>query len=86
MMNYDVWTLEVTDRQTFIQFVEKLRADLLTNPDGWENNQLDRFLEALGSYAKDIQGVYDNTGQDVKADEPSWQNFANLLKGAAIYE
>ena len=44
------------------------------------------FLEALSSYANDIQGYYDNTKQNVNADEPNWQTFADIFKGATLYE
>lgn len=44
------------------------------------------FLEALGRYAEDIQGYYDNNKQSISADVPSWQTFANMLKGATLYE
>jgi hypothetical protein len=77
---------KVTDRQTFIKFVELLRQDLLDNPEKWGNNRLDNFLEAIGSYTNDIQGYYDNKQQKVNADNPDWQTFADIFKGASIYE
>lgn len=76
----------VTDRQSFITFIERLREDLLSNPESWENKTLDDFLEALGRYAGDIQGYYDNTNQNVNAGTPSWQTFANIFKGTTMYE
>lgn len=78
--------LKVTDRQSFIQFIDLLRQDFLNNPEGWENKNLQDFLEAIGSYAKDIQGYYDNMKQVVNVDEPNWQTFADIFKGAKIYE
>ena len=77
---------KVTDRQTFIKFLDLLRKDYLTNPDSWENKTLPDFLEALSAYAEDIQGYYDNMKQDVNADQPNWQTFADIFKGAKIYE
>lgn len=79
--------LEVNTRIEFIQFVEKLRLSFLNEPEKWENKNLDDFLEALARYAEDnIQGYYDYTEQIVNADEPSWKVFADILKGASIYE
>lgn len=75
---------EVTDRKSFIKFVELLRNDLLN--DKWENNNLSDYLEAISSYSEDIQGFYDNTGQKVNADIPSWKVFADILIGASMYE
>mgnify|MGYP001428781202 FL=1 len=77
---------KVTDRQTFIKFLDLLRQDYLTNPESWENKTLPDFLGALSAYAEDIQGYYDNMKQDVNADQPNWQTFADIFKGATIYE
>ena len=77
---------KVTDRQTFIKFLDLLRQDYLTNLESWENKTLPDFLEALSAYAEDIQGYYDNMKQDVNVDQPNWQIFADIFKGATIYE
>jgi hypothetical protein len=37
-------------------------------------------------YTEDIQGYYDNTKQNVNADQPDWQTFADIFRGASIYE
>jgi hypothetical protein len=76
----------VNDRQSFINFIDLLRQDLLDNPSSWENKTLEDFLEALSSYTRDIQSYYDNMKQNVNADEPNWQTFSDLFKGASIYE
>ena len=77
---------KVTDRQTFIKFLDLLRQDYVNNPDSWENKTLPEFLEALSAYTEDIQGYYDNIKQNVNADQPNWQTFADIFKGATIYE
>ncbi len=78
--------IKVTVRQTFIEFLELLRQDFLDNPDEWENKNLDDFLEAMSRYVGDIQGYYDNTKQNINADEGSWKVFADIFHGAKIYE
>jgi len=85
-MNYQLSNFKVTDRESFIAFLDLLRQDFLTNPNVWENKTVDTYLEALGRYASDIQGYYDNTGQKVNADQPCWQTFADMFKGATMYE
>ena len=85
-MTDTVSNFKVTDRRTFIEFIGLLRKDFIDNPETWENKKLDDFLEAVSSYAEDIQGYYDNTKQNVNADEANWQTFANIFKGASIYE
>jgi hypothetical protein len=78
--------MEVFDRESFIRFVGLLREDFKLNSAAWENKTVDDFLEALGAYANDIQGYYDNTSQQINADIPSWKLFADILSGARIYE
>ena len=85
-MSEKIPTFIVTDRSTFIKFLELLRKDLSNNFDSWENQNLNNFLEAMTIYTEDIQDYYDNIGQDINADEPSWRVFADIFKGARIYE
>jgi len=85
-MNDLLSDFKVTDRQTFIKFLDLLRKDFLDNPDKWENRNLDDFLEAMSGYTEDIQGCYDNNKQNVNADQPDWQTFADIIKGAKVYE
>lgn len=85
-MNELLSNFKVTDRLSFIKFLDLLRQDFLSNPNNWENNNLDTFLEALSAYVNDIQGYYDNMGQQINADTPSWQTFADIFKGATMYE
>jgi hypothetical protein len=85
-MSEKLLDFKVNDRQSFIAFVELLRSDFLTNRDKWENKTIDDFLEALARYTDDIQGYYDNTNQNINADTPNWNVFADALVGASIYE
>ena len=77
---------EVNDRLSFIRFVESLRSDLETNQPYWGNINLSDFLDALGNYTEDVQGYYDNAYKQADADVPSWRLFADILKGASMYE
>ena len=85
-MNDEVLNFKVTNRDSFIKFLESLRNDLLVNKEFWENRNLEDFLEAMAAYTEDIQGFYDNTEQNIIADESSWQVFADIFKGAISYE
>ena len=85
-MNDKFHNFKVTDRQSFSEFINLLRQELIDNPESWENNSLPNFLEALSRYANDIKSYYDNMKQDVNADQPNWQTFADILRGATIYE
>jgi hypothetical protein len=85
-MSTDLETMVVDSRAAFTSFLGLLRQELAATPERWENISLSAFLEAMESYASDIDGFYQNTGQAVDADIPSWQNFANIMRGARIYE
>jgi len=76
----------VTDRKTFIEFIDFLRMDLINNPENWENKTLPEFLEALSAYTEDIQGYYRNMKLNKNADIPDWSIFADIFNGAKIYE
>ncbi|VTR51490.1 DUF7660 family protein [Sphingobacterium thalpophilum] len=81
-----LYELKVTDRMSFIKFLDLLHQDLLEQPETWENKTLSDFLEALAAYTKDIQGYYDNTDANVDAEKAAWSTFADIFKGAKIYE
>ena len=85
-MSDSVDDMVVTSREAFGQFVGLLRQDLQASPEKWENVALVDFLDAMQAYAADIQAIYDTAGQPINADKPSWQTFADILRGASIYE
>lgn len=79
-------TLGVIDRNSFSKFASELLADYKMNGENWENNSLESFIEGIASYAEDIDGYYSNMKFDTSADTPTWRIFAQILKGAAVYE
>ena len=85
-MNNTLNDFKITDRQSFAKFLDLLCKDFLDNPEKWENKTISDFLEALSAYTEDIQGYYDNMKQNVNANKPDWQTFADIFKGARIYE
>jgi hypothetical protein len=85
-MNHDIANLEVTDRESFIQLLRLMQADLQQNREAWENNTLSTFIEAMERYAEDIQGYYDFNQQNIDANVPSWKVFADIMRGAIVYE
>ena len=83
----------VNSRDSFLEFVSALRADLLashaqeaatpSSPYGpnaldWENPSLDRYLEALRAWTDDMG--------DRITEPPSWRTFADMLYAAKTYE
>ena len=85
-MTETISNFKVTDKERFITFINLLREDFIDNPETWENKNLEDFLEAISSYANDIQGYYDNTKQNVNSNNANWQVFADIFKGATLYE
>ena len=85
-MQENAFTMQVHDKQTFIAFLKAFHADFQKNPDHWENNTLEAFLESLAAYAENIQSFYDNLELAIDVDKPSWRVFADMLKGASTYE
>lgn len=85
-MNDTLHNFKVTDRQSFIKFLDLLHKDLLDYPENWENKTLPEFLEALSAYTEDVQGYYNNMKLDINADKPDWSTFADIFKGAKVYE
>lgn len=81
-----LYELKVTDRSSFIKFLDLLRQDLLQHPETWENKTLPDFLEALATYTEDIQGYYDNTDANVDVETAAGSTFADIFKGAKVYE
>jgi hypothetical protein len=82
----DLTSFEVTDWNSFMKFLNLFHQDLLNNKAEWKNKPLEDFLEAFIFYIKDIQVYYDNSNQEINADSASWKVFADLFKGAKMYE
>lgn len=73
-------------RIEFIEYLKDLRDDFVHNRSLWENVTLEDFLDAMIAYTEDIQGYYDNMKLDINGDEPTWDNFLTILRGASVYE
>lgn len=76
----------VTSRLALARLVHRLHADLVDDPDGWENPTLESFLGALAAYLEDVPGALKNKGAAIDPEAPSWQLFAFVLTGARVYE
>ena len=89
---------QVNSKETFLRFLTALIADLHDSqekeerspsspysPDanGWENPTLDRFLEAMHTWAFTR---YTETGELNVPEELSWQTLAQWLSAAKVYE
>ena len=72
-------------RQDLADFIDQFRDSLRRDPESWENNDLDSFLEALSAWTRDMDGYFTNRGEPVP-DVPSWRLIAQMLLAARVYE
>ncbi|WP_330441756.1 DUF7660 family protein [Flavobacterium sp. C4GT6] len=85
-MTDELYSKQITSRKDFVEFLKLLHKYYASKPEDWENNTLESFLEALSAYADDIPKYYKNTKQDRSPETADWQVFADMLKGAIVYE
>lgn len=72
----------VTDEATFLEFVRALANDRRAEGKAWQNDSIEDFLEAAGSWADD-SGF--GARQGLSAASP-WKKFAVFLYCGKIYE
>jgi hypothetical protein len=84
-MTLDEYHDAIRSREDFIAFVQALSRDLHTNREAWENDTLERFLEALGAWVEDMDGYYVNQGKPIP-QQPDWKVLGDILRAATMYE
>jgi hypothetical protein len=75
----------VRTREELVAFVEALAADYGTNRSTWTNTDLASFLAAMSAWSEDMEGFYENSGEDL-ASLPPWRVLADILMAARVYE
>lgn len=84
-MNFSEIVANVNDKEDFIKFVGDLIIDLKNNPDSWENNNLNSYLEAMKSWVEDMDGWEKN--YKMKASDISvWKLMSHILCASTMYE
>jgi hypothetical protein len=76
---------QVATRTDAAAVIQQMLADLRAHPTAWENHTLDRFLDALASSLRSIDGLYLNRGQQLP-DPPTWKLLTEALIMASGYE
>jgi hypothetical protein len=76
---------QVASKEDFINFIQLLILDLATKPHEWENKDLPNYLDAIASWAEDMEGYYINNALPVP-ENVDWKTFANILYAAKVYE
>lgn len=75
----------VRSKNDLVRFIETLVNEYRANPNEWENNSLESYLDALASWLADSDAYYLNKGLAIPTN-PSWKNFADMLIAASMYE
>jgi hypothetical protein len=65
-------------REDLLKEVEKLAESIVDDPESWENPTLERYLQAMAAWLRDMGDHFD--------DMPKWEYAAFLLGAAKIYE
>jgi hypothetical protein len=76
---------KIKTKEELADFVEKLRMSLNVAPVEWENPSLERFLEAMEAWIREIDRCAKNMS-DKDISNPSWSTFAKILYAAKVYE
>ena len=75
----------IASNKDLADFIETLQADLIANPDEWENTSLESFLEAMSAWTRSMENAYKNTGREFPS-QPNWAMMADILYTDKIYE
>ena len=74
----------VTSKQELVSLI----FDLMDNNDAvkWDNDTIYPYLQAMAAWLNDSDGFYENIGETLDTNAPSWQLFADALQAAVVYE
>lgn len=75
----------IETREDLAAFIGLLGRDYDRDPAGWENGDLESFLEALSAWVADMPGYFENRGLDPAA-VPVWRLVGMMLLAARSYE
>jgi hypothetical protein len=76
---------QVNSRERLARFIVALHADLVADPQSWQNVNLESFLEAMSGWVEDMEGYYRNAGEPFDGTL-SWSMVAQILLAAKSYE
>jgi hypothetical protein len=76
---------EISSKEDFLAFFDKLITDFETNADSWENKDLGAYLNAMYRWVEGMNGFYKNTGLPIP-ENVDWKTFGQILLAAKVYE
>lgn len=75
----------IRTREELAAWVKNLSEEFRANPNSWDNNNLESFLDAMAAWIEDMDGYYLNHKQPVPTT-PEWKTLALILAAARYYE
>ena len=75
----------VASREDLSAFVMSLVEDFRQNRDGWENWDLEDYLESVSAWLHDCDGLEKNTGFKIP-EQPDWKFVATILMAGKFYQ
>jgi hypothetical protein len=76
---------KIQSKQEFEYFMTCLVEDRIKSKAEWENNNLDDYLFGLSRFAIDMQGYYNNRGENIDVNIVTWRIVAEMLLAASVY-
>lgn len=84
-MNLNTLVDQIKDRNDLVAFVRELAKDRESDPDSWEHDTIDHYLEALSAWVAEMDGYFKNQGLAVPV-QPSWKLIGQILLASKYYE
>ena len=69
---------QLKDKNGLLELLNLLRADLINNREGWENDRVDTYLYAVSSSTEDSDGYYNNLGKPIPQN-CEWKLLAEIF-------
>jgi predicted Ser/Thr protein kinase len=76
---------KIVSKEDLADFIETLRDNFVQSSSEWENPTMDRYLDAMAAWVRDMDGYYRNAGENPPI-QPTWRTVADILVAAKIYE
>jgi len=73
----------VTDKNSFIEFLNLLEKDNAVNSPEWENKTIREFLQAMSSWIEDFS---ESDYNDIDWETPDYKTMAKILYMGKLYE
>lgn len=84
-MSLDVTLENIYSRNDLADLVDQLRRDFEDHPETWANRDIRSYLEAMGAWLRDMDGLNLNLGISIP-DSPTWRTIGEILLAAKEYE